>query len=316
MRSESIDVSRALILTTTGGGGRTGNAMRVIAHLITRAHACKAIAQFPVTDERNRVFEPTPETRTFDFSERPGLAHPRCSDPKYGGQGGAGNIGYWWKFAPKLPNVSPEEKAFFAQYDPEVGVVQSCVRWYLGLCAEDYCDEVQLTDNSLVMFIRQGDVFKHGFNPDVHPAYGQPPFSYYLSAMTHQKWSEIVVVGKNEPVDISPIWSILSMLKNYRAFRAPIRFQSSQAWNTDFRTLMCAPNIVTAVSSLNHLLQLGWIGNYYSPHECTVEMVQFGRRAFTVTTDGDYGSYVEHTNSPEEWVDVLLHKSLPVEECK
>lgn len=115
--------------------------------------------------------------------------------------------------------------------------------------------------------------------PGVHPAYGQPPLFYYLSAWKHSGRRRLKVVyksvdyGRHGPLadgisstvrkikgddgrllalGESPVVLGLKMLQH--ALDLPIEFQTSSDWLTDLKTLMCARTIILSNSALNVIL--------------------------------------------------------------
>jgi hypothetical protein len=160
------------------------------------------------------------------------------------------------------------------------------------------------------MHIRQGDIYKSGYNSNVHHSYGQPPLSYYLSAMNFQRWREVIVVGEGTS-ETSPIWSELRVIQNIS--NVPIIFQS-QLWLEDFRTLMCAWNLVPSFSTLNQLIVLGHSKRYFY-WEC-FESHRKSMSIYKIDIAGNYTPFQTHDNSPEEWVMTLLHMASQPKKCE
>jgi hypothetical protein len=280
--------SYAMVMTSTAGNGRTGNYAISIMKAMYRAYACKSTLVLPSSDAVGGLFQDAP--RFFDFTFRDGNLHPNCSSAN----GLTGDAKPFFNLPPFPPPM----------YDARL--LTGCVQLYLGICKIDFCRGLEHLHDKLVVHIRQGDIFKTEYNPNVHRGYGQPPLSYYLAAMSFQRWKEVIVVGE-QTNDTSPIWSELHVMQNVS--NIPIVFQS-QSWHEDFRTLMCAMTLVPSYSTLNQVLLLGRSTRYFF-WRC----FESHKLIYKIDISGNYTPFSYHDNSPKEWVTMLLHESSIPQQC-
>ena len=307
-RNQSLMESNKNILamTSTKGFGRTGNYILSVARAVKQAHACKAIIVLPTEDDYMHIYKPPPASNVMDFSSRTGNVHPSCAKV----YGLSGNAATWWN-PPAMGKRSKEEKEFHSNYDYEIDEVAACLRRYFGFCRVGFCAEFGDIDNSLVMHIRQDDIFPAKFNSSVDPGYGQPPLSYYLSAISHKKWKEIIVVAQNTK-NQSPVYRHLSMISSLKILKPPIEFRNS-SWSSDFKLLVCAKNLVHSRSSLWMTFNLGFANNVYS-FRC---LYPYGRpsNVYLIKFNETKPFWQEHRNSAEQWVQILLDLSSHPVKC-
>ena len=295
-------------MTSTGGWGRTGNIARAVEVAMQRAHQCKTILQLPVEDDKEHILVPPANSTVFDFSSRPGEPHPACRNASTG-IGLSGNTRTFFNLR-KLENVSAAEIAFHDAYSREYDEIDTCLRLYLGICERQFCEGFQSSENSLVVHVRQDDIFPSNRSGYVNYLYGQPPLSYYLSAIHHQPWEEVIVVAQNTN-NTNPVWAQLRLLNNLSVFKMPIKFVSSD-WYSDLHVLMCAPNLVESRSSMHSMLRLGSAQRYYTPY-CFHH--RSNRTAvYAIQTVGDFEWYNFHDNSEKEWLDMLM-RDVFLQEC-
>jgi hypothetical protein len=83
----------------------------------------------------------------------------------------------------------------------------------------------------------------------VHPAYGQPPLSFYLSAWNHTGDNTLHVVHKDLS---SPVAKTLDVLR--RSTNMPIKMHSHDRFKHDLLILLCAKNLIMSRSSLNFIV--------------------------------------------------------------
>lgn len=301
-------------MTSTAGYGRTGNYYISTRRAMGRAHACKTRLSLPIDDEGGGVFHPANNTRFLDFSSRPGLAHPLCFNSSIGA-GLTGNARDFYLLS-ELPSTTSADSLFYAAYRTGPGnsvevELDVCMRWYIGLCDPSFCGQrTQHLKNKLVAHIRQGDVYKANFSSEVHAGYGQPPFAFYLAGFNFARWSQIVVVAQPTN-DTNPVWDQLHILDASGFVKYPIKFQAD-TWSEDFKTLMCATNVITSRSTLNEVLKLGLARCFFSwtcfpwPHSHT--------QVYRIPI-AHYTPFSKHDNSAEQWVDTLLHTVSKPESC-
>jgi hypothetical protein len=309
----SVDARGAVTLTSTIGYGRTGNVMRALHGAARRAHECKTALILPDEDAKGHVLLADAPTRQLNFSSRLGPAHPDCGDPGVGAglSGDAGKFAEIW-LKPLPTNTTPAHAQFSAAYDPEQREIDGCLRHYIGVCRTDYCAGQPDLRATLVLHLRQGDIFPPNY-AHAHERYGQPPLSYFLSALSYPGWKEALVVGERTPTP-GPTWRALSQLNRTGVTKLPIRFQASD-WQEDFRTLMCAPNLAESYSSMHEVLLLGRVQRFFSwrcfePHSVDTAVMQ------VPFEEGEaYPWFSNHSNSAEEWVGILLHDAAAPRPC-
>jgi hypothetical protein len=83
----------------------------------------------------------------------------------------------------------------------------------------------------------------------VHPDYGQPPLSFYLSAWNHTGDNALHVVHKDLA---SPVAKVLDAL--HKTTKVPIEMHSNVAFKHDLLTLLCAENLIMSRSSLSFMV--------------------------------------------------------------
>ena len=314
MKQHRFPDSQTITVTTMHGIGRTGNYFKAIRLAMVRAHECKTALKLPATDDKGEVLEPTESTRYFDFTNRPGPVHPSCVNSTVGA-GLKGDSGLFYYLAP-LSSTTKEELEFHQTYDNEEPVIRDCLRWYMGACTEEFCKvPSQAYHNSLVVHIRQGDIFMANFtkNPKA-PRQGQQPLSFYLSAMNHRKWDKVVFVAQWTETEFNPVFLAFQVLQAFNSTKIPIEFYQSNHFKEDLRVLFCAKNLVPSWSSLRYLLTNGFSRRYYIKEWCRFVPHYQEREIFRIKIADGY-SFERHDNSPREWVDMLLTQSYTPELC-
>jgi hypothetical protein len=302
----------AIRVTTTAGFGATGNIYRSLRNAMRRAHACKTMLALPAEDTKGGAFRPANGTRLFDFGARPGAAHPSCGRRDVGG-GLVGNAGAFWAL-PDLENATPEQAEWHFKYDREPAAQDACLRRYIGACDPGWCEGMDL-GQTLVVHLRQGDIFPANFgSAECCTAYGQPPLQYFVRAMAWARWREVLVVGLRSQRGTGPVWAQLEALSRAGLLAVPVRFQSSRAWADDFRTLMCAANLVESRSTVRQVLQLGRARRFFT-WGC-FDASAPGMEVYEVAVGEEYAPFNSHTNSAEQWVAALLHPAAPPRRCR
>lgn len=272
---------------------------------MVRAHACKTTLILPLMQD-GVGFRPSNRTRYFDFTSRIGAAHPNCSNPDLG-WGLTGDFHTFWDL-PDLPWISSIE-SFPSTSNPGQDII-GCLQLYVGVCKEEFCQDLEHLQNKLVAHVRQGDIFKADYNSAVHQWYGQPPLSFYLSAIAHKRWDEVIILSEPTETDQSPIFTALEMLQQTGLSNVPISFQSS-SWDYDFRTLMCAKNVVSSLSTLSPIiLDIGRVETFFH-WQC----FHSPKSIYQIEILGNYTPFQFHDNSPKEWVTTLLQKTSKPAPC-
>lgn len=305
--SELTNGENVLKMTSTKGFGRTGNYILSAARAVKQAHACKAVIILPEEDDYMDIYEPPAGTNILDFTSRPGGIHPSCKNV----YGLSGDASIWWN-PPAMDIISEEEMEFHRDYDDEANEIAACLRRYFGFCSPTFCKEFENLDSSLVLHIRHDDIFPANFDPNVDHGYGQPPLSYYLSAIGHKKWAEIIVVAQDS-LSTSPVYQHLSMLSRLNILMSPILFRNS-SWKSDFRLLVCAKNLVHSRSSLWMALDLGFARNIYS-FRC-MKPFQLDTSVYYIHFNQTRPFWKDHRNTAEQWIQILLDSSSHPLQCK
>lgn len=315
-----------LALTTPSGFGRTGNFLIGVLHAIHRAHQCKTSLLLPATDPDDRLlgaFDLQHYAHRLDFSSRPGEAHPDCNDSSYG-IGYSGDLSWFANYEgvghddgvrpPRLRNTTAEHAKFFEEYVPDTPQFVACLKHYLGLCSGDYCTSGRYREDSLVAHIRGGDLFpaNHSRAP---PNYEQPVEAFYLRAFTFKPWREILVLTEPNTGTYNPVYKHLEVLKATGFARIPITIQAGN-WSEDIRTLLCAKNVAVSRSSLSRfIIELGGGDTYFSQH---CQKTRDGAVVYKIhnpEADETERMFEMHTNSPQEWLAMLLTEVDPPVMC-
>lgn len=296
-------------MTSFRGYGRTGNYIASLKKAIDLAVSCKKTIAMPRIDDYSKAFIINRSCHVLDFSSRYGPENIFCKNISFPVLGDAK---YFWFLNAVVPKLIEDRREEYTLAKSHVDV-QTCLRQYLGLCHNAYCQfhsENPLNTPSnrvLVAHLREGDIFKSNFSSAVHGGYGQPPLSYYLQAMHFRLWDSIILV--TQPGNVGPIRSGLMMLNH--TMQVPIHLQMS-SWYDDLRTLLCAPALVTSKSSLEQLFNLGFASQIFG-YRC-LGTSRFGKDYFRIQVDS-YSPFSKHTNSPTEWVQTLLHSSPSPKKC-
>lgn len=296
-------------MTSFGGYGRTGHYIISLKKAIDLAVSCKKTIAMPGTDDRSKAFNINRSCHVFDFSGRHGPENMLCKNISFPVSGDAK---YFWFLEKVIPKLTEDRREEYTLAKSHIDV-QTCLRQYLGLCNNSYCEfepgnPLNISSNRvLVAHLREGDIFKSNFSSAVHGGYGQPPLSYYLQAIYYRRWHSIMVV--TQPGDVGPIRSGLLMLN--QTMQTPIHLQMS-SWYNDLRTLLCAPALVTSKSSLEGLFNLGFALQIFG-YRC-LGTSQVGKDYFRIPVNS-YSPFSKHTNSPTEWLQTLLHSSASPDKC-
>lgn len=203
-----------------------------------------------------------------------------------------------------------------------------CIRKWLGLCLPDSRCISHWQEDELVMHVRQDDIFRNDFSSNnIHPGYWQPPLSYYLRAMTFMKWRRIHVIAQSTPHK-NPVNLALQIMKNIS--RSPIIFYDKvNSWCDDVLRLLCAQNLVEAHSSLSILFKRGLAARYFT-YQCPSKEITWSSKFYLDMTAADIlprqyfqvpflrnypPSIKGHDNSPQEWVQLLVHGADDIRKC-
>lgn len=292
--TEWQQASRIVKITSTKGVGRTGNYVMMLEKALHFAYVCGAMLVLPTKDERGHVLQLGNGHHLLDFSGH-GVepSNPLCR------------------------NVTDNARAFWARKMPTAKFTttqklqkRSCFQHYLGVCREDLCNDFY-GDSSLVVHVRQGDIFKANFSSSVNRNYWQPPFSYIISAMQFSNAKEVRFVGDCRGENLSPVWLQGKLLSMFELPRVPFYFQCSRNFFDDLRILLCAKTRVESNSSLNSLLKYGFAHTIYSykcSHGGTLDIVRY-----VIKFKQAMG---KHDNSPREWIEMLLKNSSTPQKCE
>ncbi|MBS0285967.1 MAG: hypothetical protein JSR17_01635 [Proteobacteria bacterium] len=132
----------------------------------------------------------------------------------------------------------------------EVNICQKYILPRLELTKQNIptvnCD-IQLWENTLVIHMREGDIFKK--YPDfAHPKYTQPPFAFYKKILDKHVFSQILILTESGMEDINPCkYKIIDYCKNKNI---PCFCQSTTLEN-DAATLLSAKHIALSRSTLS-----------------------------------------------------------------
>jgi hypothetical protein len=318
-QATDVNASDAIVVPRSRVFGRAGNFVIIITHAFLVARACGYMLLLPHEDELG-AFNVQADFATYDFrgenatEKWPLYAYGALVNPA--------------DHCPDLVNMRSRKRMqeLFHRYTPERNDVDidNCVRQYLGLCVPGYCDDLtpKLAD-SLVIHIRQGDIFPKDFNPKVHAAYWQPPLSYYMAAIQFQAWGSLHILSQPTETEYNPILLMLKILQDGDVLPAPATFHqydASRTWADDVRTMVCAPNIVMSKSTLGALVRLGRARQIFALTCFHYKEEDANVHAYEIPVNGDeedavYLPSLSHTNSPTEWVQMLLHP-LPLRAVK
>jgi hypothetical protein len=292
-----------IVVHNTTGTGRTGNIARNIWSAAELAYACKGTLQLPASDFFGAFF-PSTGGRLLDFRHRVGPTHPKCVYPMRI----VGNLGYFnrWNFSAAFLNSS------------DYVLVGDCLRQYFGFCKMNYCMATPTSHKDvLVAHVRNGDLFPSHFQPPPHVKMGQPPLSYYLSVFAYREWKKIFVIG--QPTSLrNPVFEALVVLNKSGVIAADFLADHDRSWADDLRSLICADSIIMTRSSLITILPLGFSRNVFF-YSCAPRLfMNRMRRVFTSQWVSPYTAMHNHTNTAEEWVEMLLkHPAAPsIVECR
>jgi hypothetical protein len=189
----------------------------------------------------------------------------------------------------------------------------TCLKMYLGIHKPDYCDGVPATiREGAVVHVRQGDITPAKRTTAVHGLYGQPPLSFVLSAINHAKPGHVTLVGA--PDNPSPVWTVLKRLSRFKVLNFGLDFQSrSQA--EDIKALLCAKVVVQSRSTMMFVARFGHGTVFYSSDGC-FGTAAANQKAFNVPLPQQYYAHFNHhTNSRQEWIDMLLSDAVDPIEC-
>lgn len=190
-------------------------------------------------------------------------------------------------------------------------IASECIRAYLGICNENFCAGLDYIyrSNILVAHVRQGDIFPPKFSRwGFHKSSGQPPWSYYLAAIQMVRPETVIFLGEPTKDQLSPIWLAARRLEKYQAMKSNFIFQST-SFEHDIKTLLCAYNVIESHSTLDHVISLGFSNTVFSS-SCRVQPY-----ATVYQIDFPKNHFFMHTNSREEWIDILLTDAGNVSMC-
>jgi hypothetical protein len=307
----------SIVITSSQLYGRTGNFVTMATHAIAAARVCRFMLALPVVDG-DKAFTLDARYAVYDFRNKTegnqvtvNMKHMTVPV----------DTSHHCRAIMDARNVSQAKLLYETHFDAPDRDVDHCVRRYLGLCQPEYCGNLQQElANTLVMHIRQGDIFPEHFDNHVQHRYWQPPLDYYLAAMVFKGWSGNMVLSEPTTTNLNPVLLMLESLDRRGLLPSPIQFMQDvpgRRWADDVRTMICAPNIVLSKSTLKAVVQLGWAQQVFAL-DCDGDYVNTPT-TYQISMVGENGEdYVpshRHTNSPEEWVQMLLHR-LPVDVVK
>lgn len=211
--------------------------MIALRNAISLAYVCRTGIELPQLNIVGKdVFDLSVEYQSLDFSSVPGAiwSSSRCRTDIQG------DVKYFHAFSEPQSKVTDKTDLMF------------CLKHYLGMCQESYCQDQELTDDTLVVHLRQGVAFQH--DAPVHPLYGQPPLSFYFAIISFTKPQVILLISESDT--IGPIWAAFRLFAKHQFAEVTIKFQSS-TFREDFRTMICARQLVESRSSLTQVLRFG-----------------------------------------------------------
>lgn len=289
------------------GYGRTGNYIKSLRNAINLAFECKLSIQMPNKDDKGDAFPLNNAYSFLNFSRRPGSVDPRCHTMALPLSGDAK---MFWYF-----NLSKIGQSRWSLEHERQKV--SCLRKFLGLCDSKFCKShsnfsVGNSENSVFIHLREGDIFKDNFNSDVHHGYGQPPLSYYLHALAFSQWDKVIVV--TQPGNPGPIRKAMIVLNNTQTFSLYGRIYTQMgSWREDLNTLLCASNLIMSKTTLDELFVIGFARNIFS-HRCLKNVFK-DKNVYKIGIS-NYTPFINHDNSPQEWLEMLFHSSDAPEYCR
>lgn len=299
LAKENYTISADVTFTSFKGYGRTGNQIISLRNAIGIAMNCRKVIRLPIEDDSGGSFNLASKFSVLNFSILRGEPSAFCGNFSFPIRG---NTKYFWSMG-KTNRLSYE-----LERQKEI-----CIQKYLGICDEKYCmfdemHELRFPEGVLVMHLREGDVFKPNFSSAVHNGYGQPPLSYYWQALSYRRWKKIIFV--TEGINEGPISRLLHIVN--QTLGIPFRIQTS-SWYDDLRTCMCAYNLVSSKSTLENIFISGHARNLFS-YRCLGNLLG-DKRLYRIDIDKKYVPFRNHTNGPEEWVDMLLHRAKDIKIC-
>ncbi|KAI8462789.1 MAG: hypothetical protein J3K34DRAFT_446616 [Monoraphidium minutum] len=212
--------------------------------------------------------------------------------------------GIWSAFVQKGKKYGNLKRGVQALPDATHLLKMQCVRKWLNVCS-DQCRS-HWKPNVLVLHIRQDDIFRENFNPNVHKKYGQPPLSYYVRAMTFQQWDMVHVIAQNTSHK-SPIFMAIEILQNFS--RSPIMIHQ-RSWPEDMCMMLCSYNFIASHSSLSLVWRAGLARRYFTS-QCPPKILPdlLTRHYYEIKVNPGYKPTTRHDNSAENWVHHLLHQA-------
>lgn len=299
-----------IVFKTVQGVGRTGNYVIALRIALNLAIHCKKVIKLPDDDTKGKAFEFDQKFSILDFSWLNSTMKSYCKTIKFPIHE---NARFFWYLANKHKDLSYrlekslEYDSLNIEYERDV-----CFQKYLGICDKNYCtfdaqNSLKNSPDTLVMHLRQGDLFKPGFKSNVARGKGQPPLSYYLAALKIANWSNVLIV--TEPGIEGPIGSIFKIIND--SLIVPVHWQKSN-WHDDLRTILCARNLVASKSTLDNVLIYGYAKILIS-YRC-LENFPGNKQLYRIRMK-NYSPFINHDNSPAEWIKILLHPVNSVENC-
>lgn len=140
--------------------------------------------------------------------------------------------------------------------------------------------KIRIPNDSLVIHIRAGDVFKRHFN--INFKYGQPPCNYYLDVFRMRNWSQIFLIAEDSS---NPCVKILS-----RVISKPFKPHNL---TTDLSILINAPNLVLSRGSFGYAIVLlsKKLQNLYTFNQSSTKIPDHFN---CVPTDDYYNSVIKY----------------------
>lgn len=295
-------------MVSFAGYGRTGNYVMSMRNAINLAFACRKSIMLPLVDDSGNAFRVNASFSLLDFSKVGGHPHQACASLTFPM---SGNARLFWNLDENMKAILNDhlESNMVHTYGKNgASILEVCIKKYLGICDDEYCTFPKtsvlnpMEGDVLVMHLREGDIFKENFDPDVHRNYGQPPVSYYLQALTFKKWDKAIIV--TQPGIEGPIRQ--SLLLGNESMSTALYIQMAE-WYDDLRTCLCAANLVTSKSTLESVFPLGFANTIFS-YRCLQNNLK-DKHIYQISLSDEYQPFEFHDNSPEEWVETLLHIS-------
>lgn len=244
----------------------------------------------------------------FDFASRPGL---NCSIPSNATyiSGNLSKMRMWRS----TPNITLPYKLIG---DEGRETVSLCFRHYLGFCEESYCQNQDTQSDILVAHLRQGDLFPPNFKRSYHEPMWSLPMTAYLSVFTHRKWRKIFLSSEPTSDQESPVQTMLKYFNSSGLLPLTLlSYQTNRTLLQDIQTMICSSAFLASHSSLAlELIPLGFSELVYS-YKCPGRRKD-GRQYYQfVLHRHKQFDFFNHSNSPNEWVSLLLYPLPKLSPC-